>query len=312
MYDEERPYTPVGSGIDAEGRQALWDASSGLQAVDGLEVSDRTYASAAAYVSGEISASDLREAVERDYSAAPISRQSEADIVAVRINELLDSSNGMGFRCNPSMLPAIHKMLFDGQFEDPSWVGRYRRGNFQKPEPVLGGRSVEYMPFTMIEDTLTYDFAEFSRKRIEWPIGTEGLTRFTDFISSIWQVHPFREGNTRTVATFSLLYLNSLGLSVDNTLFKEHSVHYRDALVRASYSSIADGIEEDHSFIQMFYENLVLGADHDIDAMDMNVHGIRVSSVPYREVPCVSDIDSAREAQKTCSKALKQNARQVQ
>ena len=61
------------------------------------------------------------------------------------------------------------------------------------------------------------------------------INNITDFSSSIWQIHPFREGNTRTTAIFIEKYLVSLGYNVDNTLFKDKSVYFRNALVRSNY-----------------------------------------------------------------------------
>ena len=86
-------------------------------------------------------------------------------------------------------------------------------------------------------DILTYDFEEESKKSAK--VSISRLARFT---SSIWQVHPFCEGNTRTTAVFIIKYLRSLGYNVNNDLFKENSLYFRNALVLSNYSDVSRNI----------------------------------------------------------------------
>lgn len=88
----------------------------------------------------------------------------------------------------------------------------------------------------------------------------EELRRFCHTIAFLWQVHPFYEGNTRTIAVFSELYLNSLGFQVANDPFAKHARYFRDALVRAQYRNAAAKIFPDDSFLMRFYKN-VIGED---------------------------------------------------
>ncbi len=85
------------------------------------------------------------------------------------------------------------------------------------------------------------------------------INNITNFSSNIWQIHPFREGNTRTTALFIEKYLISLGYDVDNTMFKEKSVYYRNALVRSNYFNDYLNIKQNNIFLIKFYENLSLG-----------------------------------------------------
>lgn len=289
MYDEERPYEEVTYDLAPEQRHANWEMASGLQAVDGLRVSRYAEDTARRYIEGDITAAEATHQVQSKYDEEKASgicvRQAEADIVAMRINEVLEESSGGTFRLEPKTLTLLHGRLFKGQLEDRRWVGRWREVGVTKAEPVLGGRSVGYLPPGEIVDALDYDFTIEKRHRYKRPLDHDDLHRVVRFIAGIWQIHPFREGNTRTTALFSQLYLNALGCHVDNALFRGNSLFFRDALVRASYSSLQDGIEEDYSFIDAFYENLAMGACHNLADMDLNLHGIRVESVeelPYR------------------------------
>ena len=97
------------------------------------------------------------------------------------------------------------------------------------------------------------------------------INNITDFSSRIWQIHPFREGNTRTTALFIEKYLVSLGYNVDNTLFKGKSVYYRNELVRSNYFNNYLNIKEDNSFLIKFYENLLLGKNNNLYSKDLIV-----------------------------------------
>ena len=163
------------------------------------------------------------------------------------------------------------------------WVGVPRTTNIVKPEPVLGGRSVSYADHRQIQMQLDYDFGEGASRRRRPPLTEGQLPSLARFVANVWQTHPFREGNTRASAVFLELYLRSLGVEVDNSPFESHSCYFRDALVRASFSSIELGVDEDLSFLVRFLGNVALGQDNALEPGEMDVHGIRVDpGVEYR------------------------------
>lgn len=97
------------------------------------------------------------------------------------------------------------------------------------------------------------------------------INNIVDFSSRIWQIHPFREGNTRITALFIEKYLVSLGYDVNSTMFKEKSVYYRNALVRNNYFNNYLNIKQDNSFLIKFYENLLLGKNNNLHSRDFIV-----------------------------------------
>ena len=99
----------------------------------------------------------------------------------------------------------------------------------------------------------------------------DAINNIANFSSSIWQIHPFREGNTRTTALFIEKYLISLGYDVDNTMFKEKSVYYRNALVRSNYFNNYLNIKQDNSLLIKFYENLLLCKNNNLHSRDLIV-----------------------------------------
>lgn len=269
-YREDIPYRAIESSTTPEQRSSYWQTGAALQATDGLEVTDYAASEAGHYIRGEYTALDLEESLA-DYhnSANSDERDAEADIVAARITGLLESSS---FVLGPAQLMAIHRVLFDGVLP-AAWVGRPRTENIEKAEPILGGRSVVYADFRMIRDTLDYDFEEERSKPYRAPLDATQIDRFARFVGNVWQTHAFREGNTRTIAVFSQLYLRSMGVEVNNDPFIQNSVMFRDCLVRASYSSIRDGVAEDRSWLRKFYENVVLGTSHKITFEDLDISG---------------------------------------
>lgn len=259
-------YTVLEPNKDHEKRKEYWEIAKGLQQVDRLDTSEYLDTVIEDTVTGRY---DTVEAVKRvdDYYAAGKGNDSneEADKSAARITAALEKGT---FKFSPITLKAIHREIFTGVLPK-EWVGVYRVKNLSKKEEVLGGRSVQYADYSMIEDTLRYDFEEQAQVKYHLPFDDKQIEKLVRFTSNIWQTHPFREGNTRTVATFTIMRLQSMGVDIDNEPFKEHAQYFRDALVRANYSSIRDGINEDTSFLTKFFENVLTGANHDLDSFDL-------------------------------------------
>lgn len=211
-------------------RSNAWDIGFGLQAADGLTPSDYAIEQSKEQISGKASHIEveyrLREYHSRNSGEAG---HFEADIVSTRISSILQAES---FAFVPPMLMRIHRHLFDGVFTD-DWVGRWRQVDLTKKEPVLRGDSVPYAPFLLIGEMLDYEFDQEKRRQAGHPRADRygiAVSAF-DFMSRLWQIHPFREGNTRTVAVFVILYLRRLGFTVDSEPFASHAQYLRDALV---------------------------------------------------------------------------------
>lgn len=260
-------YKELSLNGDLAKRRDYWDVAKGLQATDGLTTSDYLDEVIKDTLEGRYDTAEAVIRVSKYYENADEgSLDKEADLSAAKITHILERG---GFSFSPATLQAIHRELFTGVFQ-PEWVGAYRSQNITKKEDVLNGVSVQYADYSSIADTLAYDFAEQKKRIYHLPFDQEQINSIADFVSSIWQVHPFREGNTRTVATFTIMYLQNLGIDIDNDPFKEHAKFFRDALVRSNFASVKDGIAPDNSFLQMFFENVLAEADHDLESQDLN------------------------------------------
>ena len=165
-------------------------------------------------------------------------------------------------------LKYVHKFLFQDVYE---FAGEFRKIDFSKHEKILNNDSVAYGDCTTLTASLEYDISKELGKNYKEMNIVEVINNITKFSSNIWQVHPFREGNTRTTALFIEKYLISLGYNVDNTLFKDKSVYFRNALVRINYFNNYLNIKEDNSYLIKFYENLLLGKNNNLHSKDLIV-----------------------------------------
>ena len=155
----------------------------------------------------------------------------------------------------------IHKRLFKDIFDG---AGVYRNYNFTKREWVLNGDTVIYTPYETIKETIEYDFEQeknFSYKDLSLDESIKHLCRFT---SNIWQVHPFCEGNTRTIAVFIIKYLRTFGFNINDEVFADNSWYFRNSLVRANYKNFEKNIFEDTSFLEKFFYNLLTGNKYEL------------------------------------------------
>lgn len=136
---------------------------------------------------------------------------------------------------------------------------------------ILNNDTVNYANHMMIENALDYDFKE--EKKFDYANKTlkEQLERITEFTSSIWQIHAFDKGNTRTTAVFIEKYLRSKGYLVTNEIFKEHSLYFRNALVRANYSNYAKKVYATNEYLIRFFENLLMNKKHVLHNRDLIV-----------------------------------------
>lgn len=244
-------------------KSEAWQTAIGLQDVDGLKTSAYLLDTAKEHIEGKI---DIDEAQKRILSyyeqrfdrTALENGTKEADIVSSRIAKILSEK---AFRFSPAEWMAIHRRLFEGVFPH---AGRMRPYNITKKEWVLKGDTVTYASCSSIKETLDYDFETESRFSYEGLSAEETVRHLSKFASDIWQIHPFCEGNTRATAVFMIKYLKTFGFKVNNDAFEKHSWYFRNALVRANYNDFRNGVHATTKFLEMFFDNLILGANHEL------------------------------------------------
>ena len=124
-----------------------------------------------------------------------------------------------------------------------------------------------------LETTLEYDFSQeraFSYKGLSMD---EIIHHLAVFISRLWQIHIFGEGNTRTTAVFFIKYLRTLGFSVTNDIFAENAWYFRNALVRANYTNLQKDIHETTEYLEAFLRNLLLNEKNELHNRNLHISG---------------------------------------
>ena len=251
-------------------KQLEWDMAIGLQEVDNLKPSKYLEELIEKSILGELTIEEVEKElkdyyIEKEKQNSINYNELECDFVSMRIVELLSVDN---FELSVDYLKYIHKYLFQDVYE---FAGEFRNINFFKHEIILNNDSVAYGDCKTLTESLEYDIRLEKEKNYKDMSIVDVIKNITDFSSSIWQVHPFREGNTRTIALFIEKYLISLGYNVYKSLFKDKSVYFRNALVRGNYFNNALNIKEDKSYLIKFYENLLLGKNNNLHSEDLIV-----------------------------------------
>ena len=249
-------------------KQTKWDMAIGLQQVDNLKPSNYLKEISEENVLGKVSIEEVKQSlkqyyIEQENNNSVNHNELECDFVSMRIVELLEKDN---FELSVDYLKYIHKYLFQDVYD---FAGNFRTLNFSKPEKILNNDSVAYGDYKALKESIEYDITIEKDKKYKDMSIVDVIENITDFSSNIWQAHPFREGNTRTTAVFIKKYLINLGYTVDNSLFKDKSIYFRNALVRSNYFNNDLNIKEDKSYLIKFYENLLLGKNNNLNSRDL-------------------------------------------
>ena len=253
----------------------IWQTAIGLQDVDGLKPSEYLIRAAEKHIEGDITIAEVKSLIDNYYESKGVRKEvesegtEEADKVAARITEILSER---AFSFTPDFLIKIHQRLFSGVYEH---AGMIRQNNISKREWVLDGDTVIYSGYDMIRQTLDYDFSQEQDTDYPSMSADEAIKRVCRFVSGIWQIHPFAEGNTRTTAVFAMKYLQTFGFKPDNSLFKDHSWYFRNALVRANYNNFHKGVSATDTFLIRFFRNLLLGENNPLSNREMHISNIQ-------------------------------------
>ena len=249
-----------------------WSTAIGLQAVDGLKPSKYLIDTAIQNIEGKITMKEAQSLIDSYYEERPVhlsddERTEEADKVSSRIAEILSET---AFTFSPNEYIAIHRKLFQGIYKH---AGKIRDYNITKKEWVLDGATVMYGSASELRATLEYDFSQekdFSYKGLSM----DGIIHhLAVFVSRLWQIHIFEEGNTRTTAVFFIKYLRTLGFDAINDIFAENAWYFRNALVRANYNNFKIGIHETTEYLELFLRNLLLNEENELHNRVMHISG---------------------------------------
>ena len=166
--------------------------------------------------------------------------KAEADITCIRLLDIDEKFSGSLF--DYARLKAIHKYIFGDIYE---WAGKEREVPIVKGERVLGGDTVRYSIPGCIEKDAKKAIDDLNAVHWEELSIDETASIFSVLIAALWQVHPFREGNTRTIMTFAAQFAEHNGFKMNKALLKDNAEYVRDSLVKAS-----DGPYSDYQYLR--------------------------------------------------------------
>ena len=237
-------------------KASVWKTAIGLQQVDALLPSEYLITTARENIEGYITIEQVKERIDNYYKQHPPkneeNRTEEADKVSARVTEILSEKT---FTFSPAEFITIHRRLFQDIY---SHAGIIRDYNITKNEWVLNGETVLYASAGSLKATLEYDLQQEKSFLFKGLSQDEIIKHIAHFISFLWQIHIFGEGNTRTTAIFLIKYFRKLGFKdVNNDLFAEHSWFFRNALVRANYEDLSKGIYKTDEYLLRFLHNLL-------------------------------------------------------
>ena len=259
-------------------KAGYWQAAIGLQAVDGLKVSNYLQNTACRHIEGDITIDEACELVNQYYITktahdANDEDKEEADRVSANIVKVLSSPT---FDFSTGGYQSVHRRVFKGVMKH---AGELRKYDITKKEWVLEGDTVLYLNWEDLRRAIDYDLEQERAYSYKGKSQDEMISHLTKFVSGLWQIHAFGEGNTRTTAVFTIQYLRSLGFDVNNDLFAKHSWYFRNALVRANYHNIAKGIDYTPIYLERFFRNLLLGEQWDLRNRYQHIHPTKEWSV---------------------------------
>lgn len=257
---------------DKASKGYVWSTAIGLQAVDGLKPSKYLIDTAIQNIEGNITLKEAQKLIDSYYEqkqeAPDGERTEEADKVSARIVGILSEA---AFSFSPNEYISIHRRLFRGIYEH---AGKIRDYNITKKEWILDEATVLYGRASELRATLEYDFSQerdFSYRGLSMD---EIIHHLAVFVSRLWQIHIFGEGNTRTTAVFFIKYLRMLGFSAANDIFAANVRYFRNALVRANYTNLQKGIHETTEYLEIFLRNLLLNEKNELHSRDKHISGI--------------------------------------
>ena len=248
-----------------------WSTAIGLQAVDGLKTSAYLNELARRNIEGEITIDEVGHLLDSYYESkttreADDDDKEEADKASKNIKKIL-SVKTCDFSTKGYI--SVHRRIFEGVMKH---AGELRKYDITKKEWVLELDTVNYQNWEDLRRSLDYDIEQERNYSYKGLSNDEIVAHITKFVSGLWQIHAFGEGNTRTTAVFLIQYLRSIGFDVENDLFAKHSWYFRNALVRANYKNARKGIDYSPIYLERFFRNLLLGEQWDLRNRYLHIH----------------------------------------
>ena len=213
-----------------------WLTAFGIQSVVDLKPSEVLLPLVEQHVRGEKSLDKIKQELYDYYhelhikhNSHHIHRDEEADKVSIRI---LDYFLNGHFDLTIEAFCDAHYHLFHGIY--------HNSGNLRS-NPRL-----DYV--LALERSIDYSKMSSAHK----------LRHLSHFISDMFMVYAFPFANSRAVFVYTLKYLFTMGYHLQNDTFAKEAWYFRNAILRASYANMHQGIFPTTQYMVMFLGNLLL------------------------------------------------------
>lgn len=264
--------------INQKQKLVLWKTAIALQAVDGLEVSSNFMKIAKQNIKGTLSAEKVA------IKAKKHDDENGTNLVAARMFAIFSDQDE--FNLSQEELSSIHNELFDDIIEAP---GELRQKNIAKKEWALDGKALLYPDAKDVPNLLNEIFAKESEFNFDGKDSDSIAKHVAEFISQLWQIHPFEKFNTRAIATFLVKYIMHLGYAFDNDALARNPVFFRNALARAAYSEPEEGIEADTKYLELLMQNILCGAKHSLNHKAIHLNYVDEEGVAVKDKNIVAE-----------------------
>ena len=149
--------------------------------------------------------------------------QAEAD---VGFTKLISIKAVQSEKVNRTLLRDLHKYIFEDIFD---WAGEFRTVPLYKEEKfVIPGLSLEYAKPEEIEEAIKRNIDSLNSVRWQERNIDEKSLEFSRRLAKLWRVHPFRDGNTRTILAFAEIYAYEHGFPLDMNVFLQNLSRKQD------------------------------------------------------------------------------------
>lgn len=252
----------------------LWLTSFGIQSVVNLKPSDNLFPIIKRHIEGTVdihrTRTELREFYHeqhRQSGNSHIHREEEADKVAVRIMEvLLDEDFDLTFE----YFSKVHNHMFHGIYHHS---GELRDKPLSKKEWVLGNTTILYPSTDHLRERIDYLFAKERCTDYKALSNRHKIRHFSEFISRLFIANPFQFANSRAVFVFAVKYLMAMGFQMQNDTFFREAWYFRNAIIRASYTNMHQGIYPTTEYMEMFLNNLLHNDTNELKNHRMVIKG---------------------------------------
>lgn len=229
--------------LTREERKILWDIAIGLNKVDNLKNSSIFNEIMNKEIEGTLDLSAVKDELMQAHTAHRIhelDRVVEADLVAANVVYALSKYDDLRYRPEgfSLSLQLIHELLFKEVMrgDDAYYAYNFRNYDISKREAILNGETVIYTHFEDIRKSLFDIFEKYMKEDTKAMGNDDFVKHLAHFLSDIWEVHPFIEGNTRTTVILFMLYLRHIDRTPDMKIFIDNTQYFRDILCLSTYN----------------------------------------------------------------------------